>query len=627
MQNNNGLETAHVTNIGSPNATTYSGANEFLYLTTPYLDNAGTTLNFDTPFTWGNGQTASSTNIFYVSPQYVEWSSGYGFWQNVSSSSFALTLINNNTAATTLPAYNGQCASYAALPSTSSSSSSTGGVGNATNTAAPITAAPASSFSSSSSSSSSPFSNSSTISNMTVVGNATLLWLFNYTQIGSLYTVSTCGLVLTGPQQSCGAGPCYSIVYLQGVRNASVFPSVAGAGIQSEHVTNVGSPNTTAYTGANELLYLNEPHLDGDGTTLNFDTPFTWNNKTASSTNIYNTGTSYGVGQYIEWSTAYGVWQTVYSSQFTLTLLSSNTTAYGNTLPQYNGQCAAPVAFNSTSSSSSSSTGGAGSSTNTGAPTATTSSRSSSSSSSSSPTTAGNSTGAPSSSSCYGAGYDFSSVAAYGDLTYIGAGTAVYVRLCGNVSVAGACGGQVCQGALSLSTYDPSQAEWFANPVPNTNVTQRLQDGTLCTSSGFTFYRESELVLSCNAAATIPFISGFTEVHTCYYQIVIQTAAACATSAVAGPTGPYGGVLSTWYDSRCGGGKYNLSSLSSSDLSIVSGGYTWYLRVCGAVNSSQCAGTASPAFGGETAQLCQVRQLLPLTVHRLLLLASLSAVD
>ena len=295
-------------------------------------------------------------------------------------------------------------------------------------------------------------------------------------------------------------------------------------------------------------------------------------------------------------SVPYAALDTFYAVPYQLTLCSTPT---NYTLPP-------PLFLFNSSSSSSSSTGGAGSSTNTGAPTATTSSRSSSSSSSSSPTTAGNSTGAPSSSSCYGAGYDFSSVAAYGDLTYIGAGTAVYVRLCGNVSVAGACGGQVCQGALSLSTYDPSQAEWFANPVPNTNVTQRLQDGTLCTSSGFTFYRESELVLSCNAAATIPFISGFTEVHTCYYQIVIQTAAACATSAVAGPTGPYGGVLSTWYDSRCGGGKYNLTPLQSSTLSIFSGGFTWYLRVCGAVNNSLCASTASSAFGGETAQLCQV---------------------
>ena len=44
-----------------------------------------------------------------------------------------------------------------------------------------------------------------------------LLWSFNYNITGSLYSVTTCGLVLTGSQlQACSAGACHNILYLQG---------------------------------------------------------------------------------------------------------------------------------------------------------------------------------------------------------------------------------------------------------------------------------------------------------------------------------------------------------------------------------------------------------------------------
>ena len=59
----------------------------------------------------------------------------------------------------------------------------------------------------------------------------------------------------------------------------------------------------------------------------------------------------------------------------------------------------------------------------------------------------------------------------------------------------------------------------------------------------------------------------------------------------------------SYFDTRCGGGVYDLSDLTASDLSYNQGYYTWVLRVCGAVSSLQCANSSD---GYETAMLCQV---------------------
>ena len=206
---------------------------------------------------------------------------------------------------------------------------------------------------------------------------------------------------------------------------------------------------------------------------------------------------------------------------------------------------------------------------------------------------------------CGGAGYNLTSVAAYGDLSVASGGYNYYVRVCGNTSSTGSCSGQFCQGSTVLSYYDTTQSLWYVDPT-GVNVTQKTQDGAQCTINGFTYNRESEIVFQCNSAATTPVLVTVNEVHSCYYQAVIQTSAVCSTSPSAvGTTGPLGGVGSTWYDSRCGGGKYNLNSLSTSDLLLVNGGTYWYLRPCGAVSNSNCSSTAGAMYSNETAQLCQ----------------------
>ena len=194
-----------------------------------------------------------------------------------------------------------------------------------------------------------------------------LLWSFSYTIVGSDYSVSTFDVVLTGPQHTFDSnlvgsgGPCFNITHLQGVRNASVV----SRGLETAHLTNVGTPNTTSYFDANEVLFLNEPQFDQDGRTIDFDAPFTKNGHSATSTNLF-----YSDGRYVEYSDLLDAWQTVSSSSFSLTLLTTNVSAYNNMLSQYNGQCLAPSTLIAIATSSSSSTNGAGNTIMTAASTA-----------------------------------------------------------------------------------------------------------------------------------------------------------------------------------------------------------------------------------------------------------------
>ena len=172
-----------------------------------------------------------------------------------------------------------------------------------------------------------------------------LLWAFNYSITGNLYSVSTCGYLQTAAEIVCtgnsGPFPCYPMTGLTGVRNATVYPTVQGAGMQVEQVSNVGTPNVAASVGAIRLIYGVAPYMDSAGITINFDSPFIWNNHTANATDV-----DFSV-RYREFTDSLGLWQTTINSSFTLTLLQSNIAA-NSTLPPFTAACPAPTAVRAT---------------------------------------------------------------------------------------------------------------------------------------------------------------------------------------------------------------------------------------------------------------------------------------
>ena len=188
---------------------------------------------------------------------------------------------------------------------------------------------------------------------------------------------------------------------------------------------------------------------------------------------------------------------------------------------------------------------------------------------------------------CGGAGYDLSSLA--NTQHYYFDGEWVYsVSPCGVVNNATACPNPnypntaFCQArpgndGTSLGQYSPANSSWYASTDGKT-VTQTMQDGTPCGD----FYRETSFVYMCDPTATTPILSHVEEVHSCYYSAYFRTAAVC--SPANGATGPYGGIGSTWFDARCGGGKYDLSPLSTYDLFWTPDASTattvWFLRTC-----------------------------------------------
>ena len=182
-----------------------------------------------------------------------------------------------------------------------------------------------------------------TATNTGIPAVPSMLWAFNYSVTGNLYSANTCGFLQTTSQVTCPAQlPCYFMTGLTGLRNDTVYPTVLGAGMETEHVTNVGTVDTKAYYGASQYVYPSSPYVDGSGVTIDFDSPFTWNGNTANNTLIYHDSTS---GQYREYTSPVGDWQpTVYNSSFTLTLLSTNITAT-SALPSFTAACPAPAPF------------------------------------------------------------------------------------------------------------------------------------------------------------------------------------------------------------------------------------------------------------------------------------------
>ena len=131
---------------------------------------------------------------------------------------------------------------------------------------------------------------------------------------------------------------------LRGLRNATVYPTVASAGVHTEHVTNVGTPDLLAYSDANQFIYAQAPYVDGNGITIDFDVPFTWNGNTANNTNLY-----FANPVYLEYTDPIGDWQEVppfaNSSSFSLTLISSTNITANTTVPAYTAACPAPPAY------------------------------------------------------------------------------------------------------------------------------------------------------------------------------------------------------------------------------------------------------------------------------------------
>ena len=166
---------------------------------------------------------------------------------------------------------------------------------------------------------------------------------------------------------------------------------------------------------------------------------------------------------------------------------------------------------------------------------------------------------------------------------------------------------------VSLGQYTAANSTWYASRDGKV-VTQIMQDGTPCGN----YNRETSFVYVCDPTATTPQLVNVSEIHQCYYTAFFATAAVCSpiNGAV---TGPSGGVGSTWFDERCGGGKYDLSSLSTYDLfwtpnaSIAT--TVWFLRTCGAVTHPNCSATAGQGGtdvpAGQTAMLCQSDQTNP----------------
>ena len=210
--------------------------------------------------------------------------------------------------------------------------------------------------------------------------------------------------------------------------------------------------------------------------------------------------------------------------------------------------------------------------------------------------------------SCQFGSFDLSSVTSQ-DLLWNGNGYWWAIRPCGTVQTTGFCAGQFCQGLTTISLWNGTAlANYASTGTDNTpiwayvtsnsqvGVAQIIQDGTSC--GGNVGSRQGVIYFLCNAAATTPYISSVIEADNapCHYTAIIQTSAVCGvTSSVMQAVGS--SVVST----QCGGGIYNLSNLAA-DITGSSGGYNYYINICGVVqNTNLCV-----ANNSVNASVCQV---------------------
>ena len=171
-------------------------------------------------------------------------------------------------------------------------------------------------------------------------------------------------------------------------------------------------------------------------------------------------------------------------------------------------------------------------------------------------------------------------------LSYVdtASGYTYWVNPCGLVDAvdASGCTGQVCQsGGYTLSTYAPSLTQWY--PADN-GVVAWTQDGVICNNLG---YRTTQIRYICNASATTPVIISAGEEPECRYTIEIATSVVCAIT-------PSHAVGSSFISDTCGGGAFDLTPLSSSDITaIVDGSSFLFVNPCGQVKNASCANLGS----------------------------------
>lgn len=204
---------------------------------------------------------------------------------------------------------------------------------------------------------------------------------------------------------------------------------------------------------------------------------------------------------------------------------------------------------------------------------------------------------------CVGAGYDVSVAAR--DLYIRTATSRWYLHPCGNVTALPACanaqyGSMLCQASLTndntltanIAIYNEttaSEARWIA--MPN-GVQYTIQTGTICTQNQNAggVRRSATVYFVCNQTAIQPYFSEIIQSQTCMFVATIQTSSACAA---VGPT-MSNEVGSSFWSTQCGGGLYDMSSMTSTDLFFQTPSNDYWVRVCGVVSNSTCA-NASPS--------------------------------
>ena len=206
--------------------------------------------------------------------------------------------------------------------------------------------------------------------------------------------------------------------------------------------------------------------------------------------------------------------------------------------------------------------------------------------------------------SCQWGGYDLSPLTG-SDIYLTQSGYNWAIRPCGTVSNTSYCAAQFCQGTTTVSYYNPTgdYASTNSDNVPvwaytsflgQTGIAQIIQDGADCGSYGA---RQGTIEFICNSTATTPYWANVIETATCHYQAIIYTNLVCGIT-----TTQLQQVGTSTISTQCGGGFYDLSSLTNSDINVTNSGYNWYVHLCGAVTGTQlCQQNQSVA-----AQVCQV---------------------
>ena len=180
--------------------------------------------------------------------------------------------------------------------------------------------------------------------------------------------------------------------------------------------------------------------------------------------------------------------------------------------------------------------------------------------------------------SCGTATYNLSSLIGQQLSIYDGTQYTYYLSPCGQVDVedAGGCVGQVCQNQYTLSQYSPSLTTYV--PADN-GVLAITADGQFCSNIG---PRQTTIRYICNSGASTPFISQWSEEPACRYTLEVQTTAVCNIQ-------PSHAVGTSYVSDLCGGGMWDLTPLSKSDIvAFVDNQAYLFINPCGTVKNNTC---------------------------------------